>query len=122
MPRAGALGVVTLRLAVAAVVLLLICRPRLRGPLPGRLGAQSSSCIAMAGMNGLFYQAVDRIPSAPPVTLEVLGPLALSVFASRRAVNWSGPRSPWPASSSSVAAASTASTRPVSPSRWESGA
>ncbi|MET8299532.1 EamA family transporter, partial [Streptomyces sp. NPDC005180] len=30
MPRAGALGVVTLRLVLAAVVLLVICRPRLR--------------------------------------------------------------------------------------------
>lgn len=38
-------------------------------------------------MNGLFYQAVDRIPLGPAVTLEVLGPLALSVFASRRAMN-----------------------------------
>lgn len=31
MPRAGALGVVTLRLLAAAVVLLVVCRPRLRG-------------------------------------------------------------------------------------------
>jgi inner membrane transporter RhtA len=46
----------------------------------------------MAGMNGLFYQAVARIPLGPAVTLEVLGPLALSVLASRRAINvvWAG--------------------------------
>ncbi len=31
MPRAGALGVVTLRLVLAALVLLAVCRPRLRG-------------------------------------------------------------------------------------------
>jgi inner membrane transporter RhtA len=35
----------------------------------------------------MFYQAVSRIPLGPAVTLEVLGPLALSVVASRRAVN-----------------------------------
>ncbi|WP_435797003.1 EamA family transporter [Streptomyces parvulus] len=87
MPRAGALGVVTLRLAVAAVVLLLICRPRLRGHSRADWGTVVVFGIAMAGMNGLFYQAVDRIPLGPAVTLEVLGPLALSVLASRRAVN-----------------------------------
>ncbi|AKZ56397.1 Threonine/homoserine exporter RhtA [Streptomyces ambofaciens ATCC 23877] len=87
MPRAGALGVVTLRLVVAAVVLLLICRPRLRGHSRADWGTVVVFGVAMAGMNGLFYQAVDRIPLGPAVTLEVLGPLALSVFASRRAVN-----------------------------------
>ncbi|MEU3659297.1 EamA family transporter [Streptomyces sp. NPDC032940] len=87
MPRAGALGVVTLRLAVAAVVLLLVCRPRLRGHSRADWGTVVVFGIAMAGMNGLFYQAVDRIPLGPAVTLEVLGPLALSVFASRRALN-----------------------------------
>ncbi|MFH8442420.1 EamA family transporter [Streptomyces sp. NPDC018026] len=87
MPRAGALGVVTLRLAVAAVVMLLVCRPRLRGHSRADWGTVVVFGIAMAAMNGLFYQAVDRIPLGPAVTLEVLGPLALSVFASRRAVN-----------------------------------
>ncbi len=87
MPRAGALGVVTLRLFVAAVVLLVVCRPRLRGHSRADWGTVVVFGVAMAGMNGLFYQAVDRIPLGPAVTLEVLGPLALSVFASRRPVN-----------------------------------
>ncbi|MGW2382852.1 EamA family transporter [Streptomyces sp. NPDC001658] len=92
MPRAGALGVVTLRLAAAAVVLLLICRPRLRGHSRADWGTLALFGLTMAAMNGLFYQAVDRIPLGPAVTLEVLGPLALSVLASRRAINllWAG--------------------------------
>ncbi|HLL34451.1 MAG TPA: EamA family transporter [Streptomyces sp.] len=92
MPRAGALGVVALRLAVAAVVLLLVCRPRVRGYSRADWGTVVVFGVTMAGMNGLFYQAVDRIPLGPAVTLEVLGPLALSVIASRRAVNlvWAG--------------------------------
>ncbi|MBC2904601.1 EamA family transporter [Streptomyces cupreus] len=92
MPRAGALGVVTLRLAVAAVVLLLVCRPRLRGHSRTDWGTVVVFGITMAAMNGLFYQAVARIPLGPAVTLEVLGPLALSVIASRRAINfiWAG--------------------------------
>ncbi|MDF3300483.1 EamA family transporter [Streptomyces tropicalis] len=87
MPRAGALGVVALRLLVAAIVLLLVCRPRLRGHSRTDWGTVVVFGVAMAAMNGLFYQAVDRIPLGPAVTLEVLGPLALSVLASRRALN-----------------------------------
>ncbi|MFC9680580.1 DMT family transporter [Streptomyces sp. NPDC056948] len=87
MPRAGALGVVSLRLFVAAVVLLLVCRPRLRGHSRTDWSTVVVFGITMAAMNGLFYQAVARIPLGPAVTLEVLGPLALSVLASRRAIN-----------------------------------
>ncbi|GAA0640468.1 EamA family transporter [Streptomyces thermocarboxydovorans] len=87
MPRAGALGVVTLRLLVAAVVLMTVCRPRLRGHSRTDWGTVVVFGLTMAGMNGLFYQSVDRIPLGPAVTLEVLGPLILSVVASRRAIN-----------------------------------
>ncbi|MFD3734399.1 DMT family transporter [Streptomyces sp. NPDC058632] len=92
MPRAGALGVVTLRLLVAAVVLLVVCRPRLRGHSRADWTTVIAFGVALAGMNGLFYQAVARIPLGTAVTLEVLGPLALSVLASRRAINllWAG--------------------------------
>ncbi|MCX0245288.1 EamA family transporter [Streptomyces drozdowiczii] len=87
MPRAGALGVVTLRLAAAALVLLVVCRPKLRGHSRADWGTVIAFGIAMGGMNTLFYQAADRIPLGAAVTLEVLGPLALSVIASRRLVN-----------------------------------
>jgi inner membrane transporter RhtA len=87
MPRAGALGIVTLRLVVAAAVLLLVCRPQLRGHSRADWGTVIVFGVTMAGMNGLFYQAVDRIAMGPAVTLEVLGPLTLSVVTSRRAVN-----------------------------------
>ncbi|SDL16219.1 inner membrane transporter RhtA [Streptomyces indicus] len=87
MPRAGAVGVVTLRLVAAALVLLVICRPKLRGHSRRDWGTVLAFGLSLAAMNGLFYQAVDRIPLGPAVTLEVLGPLALSVFATRRLVN-----------------------------------
>ncbi|WP_405871717.1 MULTISPECIES: EamA family transporter [unclassified Streptomyces] len=92
MPRAGSLGVVTLRLLAAAVVLLVICRPRLRGHSRVDWGTVLVFGITMGAMNGLFYQAVARIPLGAAVTLEVLGPLALSVLVSRRAINvvWAG--------------------------------
>ncbi|MFJ9147148.1 EamA family transporter [Streptomyces sp. NPDC102270] len=87
MPRAGALGVVTLRLLAAALVLLVVCRPRLRGHSRTDWGTVVVFGLTLAAMNGLFYQAVDRISLGAAVTLEFLGPLALSVLASRRAVN-----------------------------------
>ncbi|MET8609496.1 EamA family transporter [Streptomyces misionensis] len=87
MPRAGALGVVTLRLFAAAVVLLLVCRPRLRGHSRADWGTVIAFGVVMGGMNGLFYEAVARIPLGAAVTLEVLGPLTLSVLTSRRAIN-----------------------------------
>ncbi|WP_234018780.1 MULTISPECIES: EamA family transporter [unclassified Streptomyces] len=92
MPRAGAVGVVTLRLVVAAIVLLVVCRPRLRGHSRADWGTVLAFGVAMGGMNLLFYQAAARIPLGLAVTFEVLGPLALSVIASRRAVNflWAG--------------------------------
>ncbi|MET7645609.1 EamA family transporter [Streptomyces sp. NPDC005426] len=87
MPKAGALGVVTLRLAAAALVLLVVCRPKMHGHSRADWGTVVAFGLAMGGMNTLFYQAADRIPLGAAVTLEVLGPLALSVFASRRLVN-----------------------------------
>ncbi|WTI14692.1 EamA family transporter [Streptomyces sp. NBC_00820] len=92
MPRAGALGVVTLRLVAAAVVLLVVCRPRLRGYSRTDWGTVLAFGVTMGAMNGLFYEAVARIALGPAVTLEVLGPLTLSVLASRRAINalWAG--------------------------------
>ncbi|KYG54800.1 MULTISPECIES: EamA family transporter [Streptomyces] len=92
MPRAGALGVVTLRLVLAAVVLLAVCRPRVRGYGRADWGTIVAFGTAMAGMNVLIYQSSSRIPLGAAVTLEVLGPLVLSVVASRRWTNllWAG--------------------------------
>ena len=92
MPRAGALGVVTLRLVAAAIVLLVVCRPRVRRHSRADWATVIVFGLTMAGMNGLFYQSIARIPLGPAVALEVLGPLALSVLASRRAINlvWAG--------------------------------
>ena len=87
-PRVGVDGVVTLRLTIAALVLLAVCRPRVRGYrradwlLIGGFGA------ALAGMNTLAYHAIALIPLGPVVMLEVLGPLVLSVVTARRAASW----------------------------------
>ncbi|MFJ2115756.1 EamA family transporter [Streptomyces sp. NPDC087850] len=87
MPRTGPVGVVALRLTLSAIVMLAVCRPTLRGHARADWGTVVVFGAAMAAMNGLFYQAADRIPLGAAVTLEVLGPLVLSVIVSRRLVN-----------------------------------
>lgn len=86
-PRAGALGVVGLRLTFSALLMLALCRPRLRGHGRADWTAAIGLGVALGTMNTLFYQAIDRIPLGPAVTLELLGPLALSVVAARRALS-----------------------------------
>lgn len=84
-PLAGPMGVVTLRIAVAAVILLAVLRPRLRGRTRRDWLHVAAFGIALAAMNTLFYHAIDRIPLGIAVTFEVLGPLAVYVLLGRRA-------------------------------------
>jgi inner membrane transporter RhtA len=87
-PAVGPLGMVTLRLVFSAIVLVLICRPRLRGYSGRDWLIVTCFGLALAGMNALFYEALARLPLGPTVTIEVLGPLLLSVIVSRRAASW----------------------------------
>ncbi|MFI1257227.1 EamA family transporter [Streptomyces netropsis] len=91
-PRAGALGTVALRVTFAALLLLVVARPRLRGYARADWAVAGGFGLALGGMNILFYQAIDRIPLGAAVAVEVLGPLLLSVVASRRAAGllWAG--------------------------------
>ncbi|TDQ65364.1 inner membrane transporter RhtA [Actinomycetospora succinea] len=86
--RVGPVGAVSLRLAFAALVLLVVCRPRVRHLGRRDWAAVAVFGVALAGMNSLIYEAIARIPLGAAVTLEVLGPLVLSVVASRRASSW----------------------------------
>ncbi|MER7758220.1 EamA family transporter [Streptomyces sp. NPDC097619] len=86
-PRAGALGTVALRVGFAALLLLAVARPRLRGRSRADWSVAVAYGLALGGMNLLFYQAIDRIPLGPAVAFEVVGPLLLSVYAARRAVS-----------------------------------
>ncbi|PVW05131.1 EamA family transporter [Microbacterium sp. Gd 4-13] len=87
-PQVGPLGMVMLRLVFSAAILLLIARPRLRGHTAGAWRSVVAFGAVLALMNGLFYLALSRLPLGVTVTIEVLGPLALSIIASRRASAW----------------------------------
>jgi inner membrane transporter RhtA len=87
-PAVGAVGVVTLRLVFSALVLLAIARPSLRGHSRADWLTLAAFGIALAGMNFLFYEALSRLHLGATVTIEVIGPLVLSVVSSRRAIAW----------------------------------
>ena len=87
-PSVGAIGMVSLRLVFSALILLVVFRPTLRGYGVSDWMTVILFGIALAGMNALFYEALARVPLGATVTIEVLGPLVLSVIVSRRAASW----------------------------------
>lgn len=87
-PAVGPLGMVMLRLVFSAVILLLIARPALRGHSRAAWRGVIWFGAVLATMNALFYLALERLPLGVTVTIEVLGPLVLSIVASRRASAW----------------------------------
>ncbi|GAA1643006.1 EamA family transporter [Microbacterium flavum] len=87
-PAVGPLGMVMLRLVFSALILCAVARPRLRGLDRAAWSAVVQLGIALAVMNGLFYLALERLPLGVTVTIEVLGPLTLSIVASRRGSAW----------------------------------
>ena len=91
-PQAGPLGMVLLRLGFSAVILLAVTRPGVRGHSRRDWAAVAVFGVVLATMNGLFYLALERLPLGVTVTIEVLGPLTLSIIAAgrARAFVWAG--------------------------------
>jgi inner membrane transporter RhtA len=82
--QVGPAGAATIRLGVAAVLLVGWARPRLRTIRRSDLGVAVSFGLVLAAMNLLFYEAIARIPLGVAVTIEFSGPLALALIGSRR--------------------------------------
>lgn len=85
-------GTVFLRIAFAAVLLLVIWRPPLRlGEGVARRDVVLLGLV-LAGMNLSFYVSLDRIPLGIAVTLEFIGPLGVAIVGSRRRLDllWVG--------------------------------
>ncbi len=80
-------AVTWLRLAFASLILLAIARPKVREWDRRTWRAVLLLGVALAGMNLMFYVAMERIPLALAVTLELLGPLVLALALSRRWVD-----------------------------------
>ena len=83
-PVLGPWGVTSLRVAIAALLLIVIVRPRPRGWTRAQWLAAVLFGVSLAAMNGFFYAAIDRIPLGPAVAIEFLGPLVLAAVLTRR--------------------------------------
>lgn len=86
--RAGASGVVLLRLAFASLLLLGVSRPHLHDQTPRQLRLACGFGVVLAAMNLAFYAAISRIPLGIAVSLEFLGPLGVAVAGSRRQLDF----------------------------------
>lgn len=87
-PVVGAEGTTTLRLIFASVIMVLLLRP-----WKARLTAKSLRTVivygvALGGMNLLFYMSLQTVPLGIAVALEFTGPLAVAIYASRRAIDF----------------------------------
>lgn len=80
----GPEGTVFLRIAFAAVVLLVLLRPSMGGYARGGYLVAALFGLTLAGMNLSIYLSFDRIPLGIAVTLEFVGPLGVAVAGSRR--------------------------------------
>ncbi|MGP3991248.1 EamA family transporter [Streptomyces sp. 3N207] len=88
-PQAGAAGVVFLRLLIAGVILCVLWRPKRRAP-NGVRGAWKTVLAAgtlLAGHHIAFFEAVNHIPLGIVATIEFLGPFAIALAGSRRALD-----------------------------------
>ncbi|WP_053213524.1 threonine/homoserine exporter RhtA [Pseudomonas sp. Q12-87] len=84
----GAQGTTTLRLIFASIIMLVLLRP-----WRAKLTAQSLRTVivygmALGGMNFLFYMSLRTVPLGIAVALEFTGPLAVAIYASRRAIDF----------------------------------
>ena len=80
----GPAGAAFLRLFFAALVLVAIWRPRLRGHTFADLRLAVTFGVVLGVMNLSIYSAMDRIPLGVAVTIEFAGPMAVAVIGSRR--------------------------------------
>ena len=86
-PVLGPTGTVGLRIGLSALLLLVAFRPSLRRLTAGQWRVIVPYGVVLGGMNLVFYLALARIPLGLAVTLEFIGPLAVAVFGSRRAID-----------------------------------
>jgi inner membrane transporter RhtA len=80
----GATSVSGLRQLVAAVVMIVVVRPRIQGRGRAEWARLAAYGAAMAVMNASFYHAVDQLPLGVAATLVFLGPFAIAALSVRR--------------------------------------
>jgi inner membrane transporter RhtA len=84
VPLVGVFGSVTLRLTIAAALMLVTVRPRLRDRTTVDWLVVGTFGAILAMMNLCFYGSLARLPIGVAVTIEFIGPLVLATVLSRR--------------------------------------
>lgn len=88
VPEIGAGGSVLLRIAISALILLPLVRPRLRAHSRGAWLTVLAFGITLGLMNWSFYASLAHLPLGVAVTVEFLGPLVLTTVLSRRPLDF----------------------------------
>ncbi|MGN6250596.1 MAG: EamA family transporter [Marmoricola sp.] len=88
VPEIGAGGAVLLRIVFAAVVLMVVGRPGLRGHDRRAWTTVVAFGVALGLMNWSFYASLAHLPLGVAVTVEFLGPLLLTTVLSRRPLDF----------------------------------
>lgn len=83
-PLLGAQGTTAVRVGLSAVVLMLWWRPWRRPLSRADLRAIALYGSALGGMNLAFYLSIQTLPFGLAVAIELVGPLGVAVYASRR--------------------------------------
>ena len=83
----GPTAMAGMRLAFAAVILWVLVRPRPRALTRRQWRAAGLLGVVFAAMNLTYFQAIEHLPIGVAATLELLGPLALSILLARRAAH-----------------------------------
>ncbi len=84
----GPMTVVFLRLALAALVLLLLVRPNWSALRASQWRITLGFGAILALMNLSYYLALQRLPLGLTVTIEFVGPLTVALWHSRRALDF----------------------------------
>lgn len=88
LPLVGAAGASALRLTLGSLMLIAFWRPWRMLAKPKALGSIAIYGASMGCMNLAFYSSLRTIPLGIAVAVEFTGPLALAMFAARRAVDF----------------------------------
>ena len=86
-PLIGVAGTAAIRIGLSAIILLAVFRPPVHRFTAAQWRAVVPYGITIGVMNLLFYQALVRIPLGLAVSLEFVGPLAVAIVGSRRAID-----------------------------------
>lgn len=94
-PVMGPWGVTTIRLGVAGIIVLAVALAARSKPWRWHRRTWAAVAVlggSLAGMNGFFFAAIERLPLSVGVAIEITGPLLLAALLSRsgRDLLWVG--------------------------------